>query len=226
MATKAAVRVLPRIAKDLPSESPSLADEARIAEVAIAGDYSGVDIKVAEITGCRFERVQLTSGRFTRSQLTDCVAVGCDFSGVVLEDCSIRRVEFRGCRFSGLQAQHSQFDDVGFFDCKVDGANFRMTKWKAAEFQNCDLVDADFYGSTLPGSRFENCDLSGVQLSKADLSGTRLHGSTLERIQGSDSLRERDNRKRSSHPSGTGCLWNLDNRRGRRASLMHLTPRY
>ena len=59
MATKAAVRVLPRIAKDLPSESPSLADEARIAEVAITGDYSGVDIKVAEIEGCRLERVQL-----------------------------------------------------------------------------------------------------------------------------------------------------------------------
>jgi uncharacterized protein YjbI with pentapeptide repeats len=189
MAIKPAARVFPRVAEDLPEESPSLVDEARIADVAITGDYSGVEIKLAEVAGCRIERAQLTSGRLFRSHLVDCIAVACDFSGLVLDDCSIRRVEFRGCRFSGIQAQHSRFEDVAFFDCKVDGANFRMTKWESVEFRHCDLVDTDFYGSTLPGSRFESCDLTGAQFSKADLTGTRLHGSTLDRIGGADSLR-------------------------------------
>jgi uncharacterized protein YjbI with pentapeptide repeats len=189
MAIKPAARVLPRVGEDLPEQSPSLVDEARIADVAITGDYSGVQIKLAEVAGCRIERAQLTSGRLFRSHLVDCIAVACDFSGLVLDDCSIRRVEFRSCRFSGLQAQHSRFEDVAFFDCKVDGANFRMTKWESVEFRQCDLVDADFYGSTLPGSRFEGCDLSGTQFSKADLTGARLHGSTLDRIHGADSLR-------------------------------------
>ncbi len=188
MTRKTAARVLPRVAEDLPKESPLLVDEVRIVDIAITGDFSGAEIKLAEVIGCRLERAQLTSGRFTRSQLVDCIAVACDFSGVVLDDCSIRRVEFRGCRFSGLQAQHSRFEDVGFFDCKVDGANFRMTQWESAEFRHCDLMDTDFYGSTLPGSRFDSCNLTGVQLSKADLIGTRLHGSTLERIHGADSL--------------------------------------
>jgi uncharacterized protein YjbI with pentapeptide repeats len=189
MAPKAVARVPPRIGEDLPKESPSPLDEVRIANVALVGDYSGAECQAAEITACRLDRVQAIGSRLIRSRLVDCVAVACDFSGAVLDDCSIRRVEFHDCRLSGLQAQHSSFKDVAFFDCKVDGANFRMTKWESAEFRNCSLVEADFYEASLPGSRFQSCDLTGVQLSKADLTGTRLHGSTLERIQGADNLR-------------------------------------
>ncbi len=189
MAPKAVARVPPRIGKDLPKESPSLLDEARITNVAIVGDYSGAECQVAEITACRLEGVQAIGSRLIRSRLVDCVALACDFSGAVLEDCSISRVEFHDCRFSGLQAQHSSFKDVAFFDCKVDGANFRMTKWESAEFRSCSLAEADFYEASLPGSRFQSCDLTAAQLSKADLTGTRLHGSTLERIHGADGLR-------------------------------------
>ena len=189
MATKSAARALPRIAEDLPTESPSLADEARITDVTVTGDYAAVQVKLAEIANCRVEGAQLIGSRLTRCTFVDCLGVASDFSGVVLEDCSIRRVEFRGCRFSGLQAQHSFFEDVAFFDCKIDGANFRMTEWKSAEFHDCELVDADFYGSSLPGSRFQSCDLSGAQLSKVDLNRSQLNGSRLERIQGAESLR-------------------------------------
>jgi uncharacterized protein YjbI with pentapeptide repeats len=189
MATKATGRVHPRVAADLSTESPSLVSEARIADVSITADFSGLQVELVEFTGCRLEGTQLTSSRLERSHLVDSIAVACDFSGMVLEDCSIRRVEFRGCRFSGLQAQHSRFEDVGFLDCKLDGANFRMTTWKSAEFQQCDLTDADFYGATLPGTQFEGCDLSGLQLSRVDMTGSRLHRSTLDRIQGPEGLR-------------------------------------
>ena len=182
-------RVPPRIGEGLPKETPSLIDEARIADVAIVGDYSGTECQAAEITACRLDRVQAIGSRLIRSRLVDCIAIACDFSGAVLDDCSIRRVEFHDCRLSGLQAQHSWFKDVGFFDCRMDGANFRMTKWEAAEFRNCSLAEADFYEASLPESRFQNCDWTGVQLAKADLTGSRLHGSTLERIHGADGLR-------------------------------------
>jgi len=177
------------VAKDLPTDHPLLVDEARIVDISITEDYSGVAVELVEISGCRLYGTHLTSSRLQSVHLVDSVVVASDFSGAVLDDCSIRRVEFRGCRFSGIQAQHSRFEDVGFFDCKIDGANFRMTKWKSAEFRECDLTDADFYGATLPGSRFEKCDLSGLQISSADLTGSRLHASTLERIQGPQGLR-------------------------------------
>lgn len=155
----------------------------------ITGDYVGTQVKLAEMASCRVERVQLTGSRLTRCTFVDCVASASDFSGVVLEDCSLRRVEFHECRLSGLQAQHSHFEDVAFFGCKIDKANFRMTEWKSAEFHDCELVEADFYESSLPGSRFQNSDLSGAQLSKADLSRSQLNGSRLEHIQGADGLR-------------------------------------
>jgi uncharacterized protein YjbI with pentapeptide repeats len=189
MAAKAASRVPPRVGKDLPTESPALLDEAQISDVAIVGDYTGAEFLTAEITACRLDEVQAIGSRLIRSRLVDCIAVACDFSGAVFDECSISRMEFHDCRLSGLQAQHSWFKDVAFFDCKVEGANFRMTRWESAEFQGCSLAEADFYEASLPGSRFQSCDLTGVQLAKADLTGTRLHGSTLERIQGADGLR-------------------------------------
>jgi uncharacterized protein YjbI with pentapeptide repeats len=189
MATNSAARALPRVAEDLPTESPVLADEAQIIDVAVTGDYVGLQVELVEIASCRVERARLTGSRLTRCTFVDCVAIASDFSGVVLEDCSLRRVEFHECRLSGLQAQQSHFDDVAFFGCKIDKANFRMTEWKSAEFHDCELVEADFYQSSLPGSRFQSCDLSGAELSKADLSRSQLNGSKLERIQGAEGLR-------------------------------------
>jgi uncharacterized protein YjbI with pentapeptide repeats len=182
-------RGVPRIGEDLASESPPLRDETRITEVTFAGDYSGVEAALVDITGCRLDHRRFTGGRLSRWRLADCVAISCDFSGVTLEECSFRRVEFRDCRFSGVQAQHSSFKDVGFIDCKADEANFRMTTWERTEFEQCDLSGADFYGAQLPGTRFSGCRLNGVQLARADLAGSHFHGSSIEGVQGAESLR-------------------------------------
>jgi len=189
MATKAAGRVPPRVGEDLAAESPSLLDEARVTDVTIVGDYTELDIERAEIVACRLERAQFIRSQWTRGRIEDCLAISCDFSGAVWEECSFSRVEFRGCRFSGVQAQQSRFRDVAFIDCKIDGANFAMSDAQSTEFEQCDLSDSDFYGAKLAGTRFDRCDLSGLQLSKADLAGARLQGSTIQRIQGGDGLR-------------------------------------
>src|SRR5580700_2216336 len=157
MAEKAFARVGPRVPGDLTTPVPSLLDEVQLAEMAIVGDFSGVDAALIEAISSRFDGVQLTGSRLARCRLTDCMVTACDFSGAVLEDSSFRRVEFHGCRLSGVQAQHSLFKDVAFFDCKMDGANLKMTEWETAELQNCDLVDADFYEASLPGCRLEGC---------------------------------------------------------------------
>jgi len=188
MATKAAGRVPPRVGEDLAPESPSLLDEARVTDVTIVGDYTGLDIERAEVVTCRLERALFIHTQWTRGRIEDCLAISCDFSGALWEECSFSRVEFRGCRFSGLQAQ-SRFKDVGFIDCKIDGANFRMSEWQSAEFDHCDLSDSDFYAAKLAGTRFDHCDLSGLELSKADLTGARLQGSTIQGLQGGDGLR-------------------------------------
>jgi uncharacterized protein YjbI with pentapeptide repeats len=189
VAKKGELRASPRVARDLAEGPAGLVDETDITDAILSGDYSGLDITLAEITACRLDHAQFTSTRLARTRLVDCLVVDSDFSGVLLEECRLTRVEFRGCRLAGLQAASVTFGDVGFFDCKMSGANFRMTVWERAEFHSCDLVDADFYGAKLPGSRFQGCDLSDVELSKSALTGSRLHGSSLDRIRGGDALR-------------------------------------
>ena len=182
-------RALPRVVNRPTSESPELLDETEMAGLVVSGDYSNLDVSLVDIAASRIDGAQLTGSRLLRSRLTDCVVVASDLSGVLLDECSVTRVEFHGCRLSGLQALGTTFRHVGFFGCKLVNANFRMTSWERSEFRRCDLVDADFYGATLPESDFSGCDLSGVQLSKADLGGSRLNGSTLDRLRGADALR-------------------------------------
>ncbi len=174
---------------DLVTERVELVDEVEVAEVTFTGDYSGQELSFAQIERCRIDHARFTAGHLIRSHLLDCLFVGSDLSGCVLEECQLTRVEFRGCRLSGIQAQGSRFVDVGFVDCKIEGANFRMTTWERAEFDGSVLADADFYAASLPGTRLHGCDLGSVELSKSDLTGSRLHGSLLDGIRGADRLR-------------------------------------
>lgn len=96
MARKGEFRASPRLPRD-PSEGPlGLVDEAEITDAILSGDYSGLDVTLAEIVGCRLDRAQFTGSRLDRSRLVDCLVIDSDFSGAFFEECRLTRVEFRG----------------------------------------------------------------------------------------------------------------------------------
>lgn len=188
MVTRPTHRALPRVATVASPEAVDLVDNAEIIDAVIVGDLSARVASLVDVSGCRIESAQLIGTHLTRSRLTDCLLVGCDLSGLVLDDCACTRVEFRGCRLSGMQAGGNQFRDVAFVDCTLDNSNFRMTQWERAEFEGNRMVGADFYAAVLPGSRFSRCDLTGVELSKCTLAGSRIEHSELEGLRGAEAL--------------------------------------
>lgn len=169
--------------------SVALTDEADLEDSRVTGEHPSVNAAFVELNGCRLEAVAMLGGHLRQSRLVDCLVIGCDLTGVVLEDCSIVRVEFHDCRMSAFQAPGCRFEDVGFLGCKLDDANFRMSTWKRSDFDGCDLAGADFYSATMPESRLSSCNLTGAELSKATLAGSRLSNSTLDRVSGVETLR-------------------------------------
>lgn len=182
-------RAAPQLARQLAAVPVALTDEADLEDSRVTGEHPSVNAAFVELNGCRLEAVAMLGGHLRRSRLVDCLVIGCDLTGVVLEDCSMVRVEFHDCRMSAFQAPVCRFEDVGFLGCKLDGANFRMSTWKRSDFDGCDLADADFYSATMPESRLSSCNLTGAELSKATLAGSHLSNSTLDRVGGVEALR-------------------------------------
>jgi hypothetical protein len=133
-------RKSPRVGAGTSPEAVDLVDGAEIVDALIVGDLSARVASLVDVAGCRIESARLIGTHLTRSRFTDCVLVGCDLSGVVLDDCSCTRVEFRRCRLTGIQAGGGRFRDVAFVDCTLDDANFRMTQWERAEFEGTRMM--------------------------------------------------------------------------------------
>jgi uncharacterized protein YjbI with pentapeptide repeats len=187
---KAGGRTAPRLAKATTPHAELLGDEEEVDDATLTGEIVGdADIELVALMGCRLEGVMLTGRTLRRWRFVDCLIVDSDLSGVVLDRCSLTRVEVRDCRLSGFQGAGGRYADVGFVGCRIDGANFRMSRWERSGFDHCDLSEADFGNSQLPGTQLLGCDLTGIDLSKCDLTGASLRGSTLERLQGAESLR-------------------------------------
>jgi len=171
------------------AEVTRLGEEVDLSEVVLTGDFSDCELIEPVFRQCRFEHAQFFGGTFRYARFVDCMIADSDFSGAVMEECSLSRVEFRNCRASGLQAPLGRFSDVGVFSSKFDGTNFRMSSWERAEWAEADLADSDFSGSKMPAGRMLHCDLRRAEFSKADLAGSRLSGSNLEGVRGASTFR-------------------------------------
>ncbi|MFP5318711.1 MAG: pentapeptide repeat-containing protein [Acidimicrobiia bacterium] len=188
MTPRSGTRRPPNLEHELAVAAVNVVDGAEISDTLVVGDLSELVASGVEWTGCRFDAACLVGTRLEASRLVDCVLTGCDLSGLVFDQGSCTRVEFRGCRLSGVQAAGGRFRDVAFVDCRLDAANFRMSRWDRAEFDGCDLAEVDLYGAEMPACRFARCDMSGAHVSKSNLSGARFARSRLDGITGADAL--------------------------------------
>jgi uncharacterized protein YjbI with pentapeptide repeats len=177
----------------LSSDAARLASDTMLERLDIAGNLpeqpresvlSGLDLTELRWTGGGF--AQRT---FLRLRGRNVVFDRCDFSGALLQDCSLNRVEFHECRMSGLDLAGSFLEDVLFSGCKLDLANLRMIHGRRVDFHHDDLREADLTGAELISARMQDSDLTGLELSQARLDGLRLHGSAIHDIRGVSALR-------------------------------------
>lgn len=128
-----------------------------------------------------------------------------DFSGAVIESCTLSNMNFTGlafrratvkhCWVNGTDFSRADFSDgklVGSFLCKFEGAKFHRATLKKtdfmsanvarAAFDDADLEKASFQSATVDGSTFPRANLSGVEMLDASLEGADFTGARLEGI--------------------------------------------
>jgi uncharacterized protein YjbI with pentapeptide repeats len=128
-----------------------------------------------------------------------------DFSGAVIESCTLSNMNFTGlafrkatvkhCWVNGTDFSRADFSDgklVGSFLCKLQGAKFhratlKKTDFMSAElegaaFDDADLEKASFQSAKLDGATFPRAQLSGVELLDASVKGADFTGAILDGI--------------------------------------------
>ncbi len=146
-------------------------------------DFSGVQLKDAELAGIRFDDLNLGSIEIIDSNLC-----GTSFSGTNLNGALFRNVKFSG---SGTSFFEAKLDDARFESSNIPEANLVQVSAEKTTFFNGNLVGlsskgamfsgSNFMGSDLQRSNFENADLSGVNFSSVSLFKANLAESNLER---------------------------------------------
>jgi uncharacterized protein YjbI with pentapeptide repeats len=182
--------------QDLRAGAPALASDTTLERVQVTGEIQDDDtadgpvLTDVDLADLRWTDGRLPGRHFRRLRCRNAVFDRCDLSGVVLEDSTLKRVEFHDCRMSGMVfAGATLLEDVLFTGCKLNLANLRMARGRRLEFLGSDLGEADLYATEFTATRVRGCDLSGAQLSEAELAGLRLHGCVLHDLRGVSALR-------------------------------------
>lgn len=179
--------------QNLQPSAARIASDTALERVQVTGeiqDEAGEVLADIDLTDLRWTQGHLPARHFRLLRCRNVVFDRCDLAGVVLEDSTLKRVEFRDCRMSGIVfAGSTLLEDVLFSGCKLPLANLRMAHGRRLEFLGSDLGEADLYGAEFEATRIQDCDLSGANLAEAELKGLWLHGCVLHDLKGVSALR-------------------------------------
>lgn len=146
------------------------------------GNFENLEIEELAFNGVIAENLLLSLAKVGEVTVIDSVLTKCDFSGTVLKNLSLERVEIHKSRVQGTQCMDTVFKDVVIKDSKCIQASFRFSTMKNILFVDCDMSNADFQGSLLENVMFQNCNLKGSQFSSTKLTNVDISSSDIEDI--------------------------------------------
>ncbi len=140
-------------------------------------DFRNIDLRGADLSGARMERVDLAGARME----------GADLRGARLEGADLSRAWMQGADLSGARLEVAnlllaRLERVKLIDARLEGADLILTRLEEA-----DLAFARMEGSDLRYARIEWADLSNVRMDASTvLDGTTFMNSVIQSVNLSD----------------------------------------
>lgn len=185
-----------------PPERPDFEEPAAAAlpaghavdELALSGALvSGVGREPLTVGRLRLEEselrgVRLQPGELSAFALRDVVLSDCDLSNLHCRQGSMRRVEIHASRLLGFALTEARIQDLSVLDSAMAYASFARSKLQRVVFERAILRDASFMETRLQSVSFIDCELAGADFRGAKLEACTMRGTTLEGVNGVDSL--------------------------------------
>jgi hypothetical protein len=142
-----------------------------------------------------------------------------DFSGAVIESCtlsnmnltglSFRKATVKHCWVNGADFSRADFSDgklVGSFLCKLQGAKLHRTTLKKTDFMSADVSGAAFDDADLEKASFQSANLDGATFPRSKLSGVELLDASVKSADFTGALLEGIKTKRVDVGSAIGLV--------------------
>jgi len=142
----------------------------------------GLSLEGADVTGCRFEGIDLTEASLRGARLTDCRFERCEMTLVDLTDATLHDVEMVACRLQGVAFEATARDPFGlsvtYRDCDLGLASFRDLDMRACRFEGGRMREAFLVDCDLRAVPLRDLDATGAEIRRCDLRAADMRGST------------------------------------------------
>ncbi len=138
------------------------------------GDYEGIRLQYADLSGSSFNNSIFTGGNLIGSGWNKACLIEADFSSCLIQEARFEQANLRGASFRDAVAvpgiyQSERWERPGFQPVSFAGADLT-----GAQFQGAYLQDADFTGAILQGADFMGAAFEGACFKGAVLDGSRF----------------------------------------------------
>jgi uncharacterized protein YjbI with pentapeptide repeats len=137
----------------------------------------GLNLRGADLSDIRVERVDLTGADLREADLEDFRALDCQFVGVNFIGAALKGARFFDCVMAS----------ANFSDCLMNGTMMSACSLMSSSMPSVDLRNADVLGTVFDGCNLVAADLRGVGAKQAsfdgaDLSNADLRSGSFERV--------------------------------------------
>ena len=151
-------------------------------------DLTFAHLEARDLSGRRFERVDLSKARLSGSNLrgvvlSDVNLSQADIQAADLSDANLENVDFNDANLAGATLLRASGICVSFINANLTNANLSLASLNRAHFDSADLSEASLVHASLAESDFSEASLRDANLRHADLAGANLQGTDLRGAQ-------------------------------------------
>ncbi len=138
---------------------------------------------------CTLEDCRMDEARLTGLHVVDSTWVRAAASGLVAPHSLWRDCEVRDSRFGLLDLSSSTLLRLTITDAKIDYLNLRGSTLREVVLTRVQVGEVSLTDAMGTGIRFAGCTMGTIELHNSRLTSTDLSTSSLQRVDGLDSLR-------------------------------------
>ncbi|NGZ76639.1 helix-turn-helix domain-containing protein [Saccharibacillus alkalitolerans] len=165
----------PLTAPAVPHADPPLVPSPDMIRPDSARKKPGWNMSEGSWVGADFSGLKDLHDKFGASFIRDCLFVGSQLSGLLLDSNHAERCDFTDADLGGSRIRNSHLAGDLFLR-----SSLREASITGSHVKDCDFSGADFTDATIESSQLQNCALGGVVWDRTRFSRSQLTGLVLE----------------------------------------------
>ena len=139
------------------------------------GNFHGVDLTNARLSGAIFDYAILTEASLEGSNLQYAELAGTSLQSAILDEAKLQGASLIDANLQGARLSSAELQGAYLLQARLEGADLSFAKMEGASLYNADLR-----GTRLDYARLQGASLEGAQLQGANLRQAQLQGANLE----------------------------------------------